>query len=228
MALINGLYIHVTEENVNNDVEVSEHTVEDGINTTDTVKPKATEITLHGKIVDVPLETGTEQDTVMSAFAVLQMLRTFQERGILVAYSGRNTVSGYQITSFGTSHGGDVAGGADFDMTLRELRTASNSYTAPTVEETEDASDAVKDGGAQSPESGDGTEVWYTTQNGDTIWGLVAAPNAVYRNLKREGQSGSEMGACNWVMEHNPSAFSRYGDFRTLQNGVKILLGSEV
>ena len=40
MALINGLYIHVTDEKINKDTDVSSHSVESGINVTDTVKPK--------------------------------------------------------------------------------------------------------------------------------------------------------------------------------------------
>ena len=46
MALINGLYIHVTDEKINKDTDVSSHSVESGINVTDTVKPKQIEISL--------------------------------------------------------------------------------------------------------------------------------------------------------------------------------------
>lgn len=218
MALINGLYIHVTDEKINKDTDVSSHSVETGIDITDTIKPKQIEISLSGKIVDLPGRNGT------SAFTVLQKIRQFQNSGTLVDYSGRNAMSGYQITSFSTSHNGDVVGGASFDMTLKELRVAQNSY-APSIEETEDANDAVTDGGNQTAESGDSSEVWYTTQDGDTVWSLVAAPNAIYKSLVREGQEDSEMGACNWVMSHNLHAFSREWDFRTLQNGACILLG---
>ena len=147
MALINGLYIHVTDEKINKDTDVSSHSVESGINVTDTVKPKQIEISLSGKIVDVPGENGT------SAFTVLQQLRQFQNTGALVDYSGRNAMSGYQITSLSTSHNGDVSGGASFDMTLREFRVAQNSYT-PSIDESQDANDAVTDGGNQAAESG--------------------------------------------------------------------------
>lgn len=218
MALINGLYIHVTDEKINKDTDVSSHSVESGIDVTDTVKPKQIEISLSGKIVDVPGENGT------SAFTVLQQLRQFQNTGALVDYSGRNAMSGYQITSLSTSHNGDVSGGASFDMTLREFRVAQNSYT-PSIDESQDANDAVTDGGNQAAESGESSEVWYTTQDGDTVWALVAAPNAVYKSLVREGQEDGEMGACNWVMANNLHAFSRAWDFRTMQNGVSILLG---
>lgn len=218
MALINGLYVHVTDEKITNDTDVSSHSVESGIDVTDTIKPKPIEITLSGKIVSLP---GTDG---MSAFTILQKLRQFQNTGALVNYSGRNAMAGYQITSLATSHGGDIAGGANFDMTLKELRVAQNSY-APTIEETEDSNDAVTEGGNQSAEPGESSEVWYTTQDGDTVWALVAAPNAVYKSLVREGQENGEMGACNWVMANNLHAFSRAWDFRTMQNGVSILLG---
>ena len=36
MALINGLYVHVTDEKITNDTDVSSHSVESGIDVTDT------------------------------------------------------------------------------------------------------------------------------------------------------------------------------------------------
>lgn len=223
MALINGMYIHVTDEKVDYEVETSTHSVENDVDITDTIKRKAVQLSLSGKIVDVPV---TEKE-IMTATVILERLRLLQSGGSVIEYSGRNSEYGFQIVSLSTSHGNDIAGGASFDMTLRELRTAQNSYTASTIENTAENADAVTEGGNQTTELGDNTEVWYTTQAGDTIWSLVAAPSAVYKNLRRDGQMSGDMGACNWVMEHNPNAFSRAGDFRTLQNGVKIILGYE-
>ena len=223
MALINGMYVHVTDEGVNYEVETSTHSVENDIDITDTIKKKPVQISLGGKIVDVPVS----ENEIMTAAVILERLRLLQSEGAIIEYSGRNSEYGFQIVSLSTSHGNDIAGGASFDMTLRELKTAQNSYTAPTIENTNENADAVTEGGNQATEPGDGTEVWYTTQEGDTIWSLVAAPSAVYKNLRRDGQTSGDMGACNWVMEHNPNAFRRAGDFRTLQNGVKIILGYE-
>ena len=38
MALINGIYIHVTDENVTSETEASEHAVEKGADITDHIK----------------------------------------------------------------------------------------------------------------------------------------------------------------------------------------------
>ena len=43
-------------------------------------------------------------------------------------YVGRNSVSNLQIQSFSTSHPYTNAGGADFDMTLKEIRIAKSAY----------------------------------------------------------------------------------------------------
>lgn len=227
MALINGMYIHVTDEKVDYEVEASTHSVENDVDITDTIKRKSVQLSISGKIVNVPAPLSNGGEIIMTAASILEQLRTLQSCGAVIDYSGRNSESGFQIISLSTSHGNDVAGGAAFDMTLCELKTAQNSYTAPTVEDVVEASDAVTEGGDQIPEQGDSTEVWYTTQPGDVVWNLVADPSAVYKNLRRDGQTDGDMGACNWVMEHNPHAFSRPGDFTSMQDYVKILLGYE-
>ena len=84
---------------------------------------------------------------------------------------------------------------------------------------------SVKNGGIQQVSTGDNSEVWYITQPGDTVWGLVAADNADYKDLKRAAIDGKNYSAVDWVMAKNPNAFSTYGDFRTMKDYVKILLG---
>ena len=52
MAIINGLYVHVTGESVTRGVTATSHPVEDGIPLTDTVRPQALSISITGKIVN--------------------------------------------------------------------------------------------------------------------------------------------------------------------------------
>lgn len=51
MAILNGLYIHVTEESAEREVDATSHPVEQGVPTTDTVKAKALSISLSGKLL---------------------------------------------------------------------------------------------------------------------------------------------------------------------------------
>ena len=52
MALVNGIYVHVTDESVDRGVTRASHSVETGIDITDTVKPEAIKVSLSGEIVD--------------------------------------------------------------------------------------------------------------------------------------------------------------------------------
>ncbi len=249
----NTVYVFVKDESLTSDVEISTHPVEQGINITDTVKKKAPILSISGKIVaytavekDKPIIVAGDSVMKIAGFTiaggsrasvtlqkkvspshVMSALKTMKDRGELITYEGRNFCKNMQIKSFSTSHPNTTNGGADFEMELQECRIALNAYVAPKLGESN-----VKNGGNQQVNKGENKEVWYEVKKGDCVWALVVEKkvngkwvDADYKNLKREGAESGGMGACNWVMEKNPTAFSRKGDFRTLQIGKKILLG---
>lgn len=216
MSQINGIYIHVTNESVSRSVDVSTHSVEQGTDITDTTKKKPRSLSISGKIVNYK-NNGKEY----KASDVISMLEDLHNKGKIVTYIGRNWEGNVQIVNFDSDHPNTVNGGAEFSMELQERRFAKNAYVEPKK------GSSVKNGGEKQVEKGDSKEVWYTVKKGDCVAALVAEPNAPYKNLKREGAKSGYWGACNWVMEKNQKAFSRAGDFRTLQIGKKILLGSK-
>lgn len=167
---------------------------------------------------DDPAVNNPSPTVERSAAWVLQQLVTFWKTGALITYEGRNYLQNFQIKSFPTTHPKTNAGGADFTMTLIECRTAVNSYGV--------SDSAIQNGSTQQIEQGDNSEVWYTVQIGDSVFGLVAADDAPYKNLKRTTDDGISHSAMEWVMMVNPSAFDTYGDYTTLKAGVKILLGT--
>lgn len=202
MALINGIYVFIDGdgENVTKDVERSEHPIEDGSVITDHIRRKPIELSLSGKIV----KRGE-----VAANTTIQQIEKLKDSGTLITYVGRNALSNMQITSFQTGHPNSVWGGCTFSMTLKETEIAKPSYTATT-----------KKGGTQQVSKGENENVYHTVKKGDCIWNLVTKQ---YKTLKPK--YSKTMDKCNWVMQQNPSAFSRKGDFRTLQIGKKILIG---
>lgn len=66
-------------------------------------------------------------------------------------------------------------------------------------------------GGTQQVSSGKGTKVTHKVRSGDTVYALVGK----YKTGK----------SCQWVIDNNPSAFSRKGDPKTLQIGKTLLMG---
>lgn len=120
MAIINGMYIHVTGESVTREVDATSHPVENGIPTTDTVRPQALAISIRGSIVDY----GN-----MQAAQVISKLKALQDSGSLITYSGRNVASSMQIRSFDSEHVNTINGGAQFTMELVKVRIAKSAYT---------------------------------------------------------------------------------------------------
>ena len=198
MAKLNGLYLFVVDEEKSYGVEVTEHVVEDGISISDHVKRMAMTLSIRGEIVG------------QNAASVLSSLQSMHMSGTLCRYVGRATLSNCLIVEFSTSHPHTIWGGCEFSMTLKEIRTASTTYKAPKTKQTK------KTGTQQVKKQSKATYVYHTVKKGDTIWALVAASNAPY---KKYGLS------CDDVMKLNPSAFSRKGDFGTLQIGEKIIVG---
>lgn len=199
MATINGLYVFVEKEEVSYGVDVTEHTVETGIEVSDHVKRKAVTLSISGEIVG------------KNASSVLSKLRSIHQGGTVCKYAGRVSLSKCLITEFSIGATHEIWGGYEFSMTLKEVRTASTSY-----KKTQKKKETKKTGTQQVKAQSKVTYVYHTVKKGDTVWALVAASNAPY---KKYGLS------CDDVMKLNPSAFSKKGDFRTLQIGKKLIVG---
>lgn len=193
MATINNLYVFVSDEDKSFGVNVTEHTVEKGVDITDHVKRQAMTVSISGEIVG------------KNAADIRDKLVKMHQTGVVCKYVGRTTLSNCLITDFSTSYPYSVWGGCEFSATLKEIRTAKS------------ASDQTDKAGTQQPEKNSKDEyIYHTVKKGDCVWALVAGSNAPY---KKYGMS------CNEVMKLNPGAFSRKGDFRTLQIGQKIIVG---
>ena len=140
-----------------------------------------------------------------NASSVMSRLKQLHQNGTLCKYVGRTTLSNCIITDFSTSHPHNIWGGCSFSMTLKEIRIASTSYKKKKKTTTKQVKKKSKV-----------VYVYHIVKKGDCIWALVASTKAPY---KKYGLS------CDEVMKLNPDAFSRKGDFRTLQIGKKIIVG---
>lgn len=123
MALINDVYVLAEEESVDNQVETVSHPTESGMPTSDTVRRQPISLQLTGKIVNTPK---------LSTKVAIEKLKITQKNGNLVTYVGQlGTLKNLQIQTFNTNFNNKNYGGADFSMTLKEIKTAKNSYVAP-------------------------------------------------------------------------------------------------
>ena len=124
MAIINGMYVHVTTENWVRDVDTTSHPVESGLPLTDTVRVRALSISLSGKIVSY----GD-----MTAQKIIDQIKSWQKSGSKITFRGRNTAGSMQIQSFEATFSSANNGGADFSMELMEVRIAASAYTPKTA-----------------------------------------------------------------------------------------------
>lgn len=119
MALLNNIYIFVTDEQMNRGIDSTTHPVEQGIEISSTIRNKPLTISLSGKIVDVGDTKASE---------IISKIDNLRKKGSLIKYVGRNIASNMQIQSFNSTHPNTNAGGADFDMELKEVRIAKSAY----------------------------------------------------------------------------------------------------
>lgn len=198
MALINGIYVFLKEETVDRQYEISSHPVESGEDLVDHVRAQPYVIDINGEIVG--------QDAAQRYATIKHLADTATP----VTYAGRNSGTNLLIQNLSTGHTGEVMGGLTFRMQLVHGRFAKNAYT-----------DAPRqNAGTQQPQGNSGEEkVYYTVKVGDTIWDLVAAPNAPYPT-KTYGFT------CDDVIEKNPEAFSIPGNPRSMQAGARLWVGN--
>lgn len=238
MAWLNDVYVFVKDENLTHDVETTSHPVENGVDITDHIRRLPVEINISGAIV---YHDG------INASDTLERLKQMQYAGTIINFAGRNAVSGLVIESFSTSHPNTVAGGAEFTMTLKQIRIAQPAYMGNSVAaenyeavesgggEVAEAEEVMENGGniviaenenpepvnagTQQVKLGDGKKIYHTVRSGETLYTIAKS----YQELSPRFEN--DIDKMNWIMEQNPYSFWERGNADTLVEGTDILVG---
>ena len=200
MAYLTGterVYLFVEAEEHPSSVQASEHSVEEGEDLTDHVRPNAEELSISGVI------SGANHKNIVS------LIRGWQRNGEPVRYSGRAKLSRCLIQDFSVSYSAAIKNGLRFTLGLKKVRVAKPAYVPPAAAQPAETK-ATADAGTQSVEQNNPEDSFHSVKAGDTIWSLVNGP------YKKYGKS------CEEIMALNPDAFSRPGDFRTLKVGARL------
>lgn len=205
MALINNNYVLAENESITYESESTSHPVEKGIDITDHVQRKPIILSISGVISDTKNKKSTE---------IVENIKKLQNSGSLIKYVGRISLGNMQIQSFNTNYEYKNWGGCAFDLELKEIRIANSAFDAAKSKA------LAKQASSQQVSQGNNSKVYHTVKKGDCVWNLVTKQ---YKDLKPT--YSKTMDKCNWVMSQNPSAFSRKGDFGTLQIGKKLYVG---
>lgn len=161
MALINGIYVFVQDENVDYGLEITSHPVEKGINISDHARRQPYTIKLTGEIVGADAANKRSQiEQLLNGAAV-------------ITYQGRNVKTNGIIESFSTGHPNTIKGGCSFEMTIKEIRVAKSGgfigNTTPTKANTTPVKD-VQETGTQKIEKNSMIAEVYNTQVGDRMY----------------------------------------------------------
>jgi len=120
MALINNIYVHVVDEDIDNSTETVTHPTESGFPIASSVKKEPITLNISGQIVKTDNLTAKQ---------IIDKLKKLQKDGSLITYVGASgTHKNLQIQSFNTNYNNKNNGGADFDMSLKEVRIAKKAY----------------------------------------------------------------------------------------------------
>lgn len=124
MALINNIYVLVEKEDLDNDVETVTHPTESGFPTSDSIRKNPIILNISGKIANT--DNLTTEETVAK-------INKLKNDGSIIKYVGQcGTKNNMQIQSFKETYSHKNYGGADFSMTLKEIKVAKSAYVAPT------------------------------------------------------------------------------------------------
>lgn len=169
MASIGGITVWVESENINYEVESTEHPVEKGIELTDHVKVNPISLDISGEIVGQNAEELKER------------INALMKKGALITYSGNNTLSNVQIKSFKATHSNKIWGGFTFNMQIKQVRIAKSAYQANSF------TASRKSTGTQQIQKNvkKGLPIIHTVKKGDTCWDIAQKYNTTVKAVNK-------------------------------------------
>ncbi len=205
MALLSGVYLFVEKESVDCPVEISRHSVETGVPLSDHVRTEAMSLHAEGLLVG----SGFLQ--------VVETLRDWQSRGLVLDYVGCYLLRSVQIEAFSFEFDAAVKNGCKFSLSLRQLRVAQSLFAIGLgYSGSMEVTVASANGMIQVLNLSARRERYHTMQAGETLWYLVNQ----YRIF---GVSTDGLIALN---KHRDVFVSdNHGDFSKLRVGASLLLG---
>ena len=231
MALLNNIYVLVTQEELNNDVETVTHPTETGFPTASSVRKSPISLSISGKIANTDELTATE---------IIEKLKKLQTDGSLIKYEGQcGTIENLQIQSFRDSYGYKNYGGADFSMSLIEVKIAKSAYVEPEteVEETTVETTEPKEGdlvtflGGEVYLSSDAKKTIFTREGGSecklTKISTLEGATHIYHLISQDCKFGNSKYVYGWVDKENVQlpktevAPETNGGTQQISNGLK-------
>lgn len=163
MALINGMYLFVSKENVKNSYEYTDNKVEKGLPLTDHVERKPVTMSINAMLLDTDSMTAYDQYV---------KLRNWAQKGEIVKFVGRNILN-MAITDISKDSDYKVANGATVSISLKEIRIGSTkkSKTKSTKQK-----------------KGTSKKKYHTVRKGETLKYIAKKYNTTVKKLKKKNK----------------------------------------
>ena len=209
MALINNIYVLAEKEDLDKEVETVTHPTESGYPTASSVRKSPISLSISGKIAKTDNLTAKQ---------IVEKIEKLQNDGSLIKYVGAcGTKNNLQIQTFNKSYHNKNNDGADFSMTLKEIKTVKSAYTATkkvsvtTTKETFSVGDKVIFLGGNVYVSSDATKA--SAKRGKSTCKLtkistLANAKHIYHLISQDCKYGSSNYVYGWVDADKVSVFS--------------------
>lgn len=156
MAKLDGHKIDNMQESFTNSVYTTAYPVEKGLPITDSVQRQPKTFNVSGRILG---KTPQAAETIRNALEVKQ------NKGQLVKYVGRISVSDVLITNLNGNYDATIANGFSVSIDLQQVRIAKTPYVEKSSNQTVSGKKPVIN---KKP-----TGVFHSVKKGDTYWALA-------------------------------------------------------
>lgn len=171
MAKLNSLYLHVEKEALDNDVNVPQHPVENGIRISDHIERLPQSLSLSGKIL---------RKTSSAVNSAIASIINLEKQGKVATYTGRKVYHNMVVKNFSYDADSNIANGFNFTMTLQEIRIAGKSYKTGSKSAKPESTSGQKQ--TQNKNTGKAT---HTVRKGDTLWALAPKYGTTWQQLQK-------------------------------------------
>lgn len=171
MPLLGDVFLDtVYQEDLDREVEITDHPIEDGAYISDHIQRKPLIFNISGVV------NGSE---------ALRKLSAYQRQGSRLKYSYRNQTSNLVIESFSSGHGVEVKGGFTYSMVMKQISVAKKVAVISLAKPVTNA--GTKQPASKSPEPTPKKVV--TVKSGDSLSKIAAAHGTNWQALYAKNKS---------------------------------------
>lgn len=170
---INGLEVHITNEDMTSDVIIPTHKVEKGIDLSDHIERKPFVIKLSGFLLR---PTKDRVDTL------IKKLESIENEGKMVVYQGLRTHMNLLMSGLNYSADEKVTNGYKFSCTLTEVRIAQSAYVPPLLKA---ATAMVSESGPKQSENKKQSPIYHIFKKGDTYSGIAKKYGVKWQQIQK-------------------------------------------